>query len=287
MVRRTKEQALATRDLILDTAERVFLQRGVSRTSLHEIAQAAGLTRGAIYWHFQNKAELFDAMMLRVTLPLECGLERGGAADAGAPLALVRRRVAEALRQTVRDPQLRRVFEIAAHRTEYVDELSSVRERRIHMRDAWLGDLERSLLAAQRLGQLRSEVDCRVAALGAHALIDGLLHNWLLDPAAFDLESVGLDTLDAFLHGLSADRVAAQAVPTPMAAPTRAVVPRGTHATSDHSKSDHAPSDHSKSDHAKTDHAKSDRASSGDATSDHSTRGTAARRAAQVQRLQP
>ena len=48
MARRTKEDALATRTALLDAAERVFLQRGVSRTSLADIAQAAGVTRGAL-----------------------------------------------------------------------------------------------------------------------------------------------------------------------------------------------------------------------------------------------
>ena len=63
MARRTKEDAQATRTALLDAAERVFQQRGVSRTSLNEIAQAAGVTRGALYWHFKDKAALFNAMM--------------------------------------------------------------------------------------------------------------------------------------------------------------------------------------------------------------------------------
>ena len=203
MARKTNQDALATRSLILDTAERVFQRRGVSRTSLHEIAQAAGLTRGAIYWHFQNKAELFDAMMLRVTLPLECSLGRDGAQDASEPLALLRRGVADALRRTVRDPQLRRVFEIASHKTEYVDELQLIRDRRIAFRETCLEDLERSFAAAMKLGQIGRRVAANVAARGAHALIDGLLHNWLLDPSAFDLEKVGRAALDTYLAGLA------------------------------------------------------------------------------------
>ncbi|RZI93264.1 MAG: TetR family transcriptional regulator, partial [Rubrivivax sp.] len=71
MVRRTKEDALATRDRLLDAAEHLFQAKGVSRTSLNDIATAAGTTRGAIYWHFKDKADLFNAMMERVTLPLE------------------------------------------------------------------------------------------------------------------------------------------------------------------------------------------------------------------------
>src|SRR4051812_40843078 len=66
MARRTKEEAKETRNRILDTAEKVFVKKGVSNTSLAQLAQAAGLSRGAIYWHFRNKAALFDAMMKRV-----------------------------------------------------------------------------------------------------------------------------------------------------------------------------------------------------------------------------
>jgi putative PEP-CTERM system TPR-repeat lipoprotein len=65
MARRTKEEAQETRNRILDFAEHVFNEKGVSRTSLDDLARAAGVTRGAIYWHFRNKAELFDAMLAR------------------------------------------------------------------------------------------------------------------------------------------------------------------------------------------------------------------------------
>ena len=71
MVRRTKEEALQTRNRILDAAEQVFYDKGVSRTSLADIAAQAGVTRGAIYWHFENKGDLFTAMFDRVLLPLD------------------------------------------------------------------------------------------------------------------------------------------------------------------------------------------------------------------------
>ena len=71
MARRTKEEALATRHRLLDAAELLFQAQGVSNTSLQQIAERAGATRGAIYWHFKDKADLFDAMMERVKLPLE------------------------------------------------------------------------------------------------------------------------------------------------------------------------------------------------------------------------
>ncbi|OUE60679.1 HTH-type transcriptional regulator AcrR [Citrobacter freundii] len=60
MARKTKQQAQETRQHILDVALRMFSQQGVSSTSLAEIAKAAGVTRGAIYWHFKNKSDLFS-----------------------------------------------------------------------------------------------------------------------------------------------------------------------------------------------------------------------------------
>ena len=92
MARRTRKAALETRSRILDAAERVFSRRGVSRTSLDDIARAAGVTRGAIYWHFKDKADLFGAMLGRVALPMEEMLQRTSEAAGDDPLAHVRGR---------------------------------------------------------------------------------------------------------------------------------------------------------------------------------------------------
>ncbi|MCK5077213.1 MAG: TetR family transcriptional regulator, partial [Calditrichia bacterium] len=58
-MRKTKEESEKTKRLLLDTALKVFSQKGYSATRLIDIAKEAGVTRGAIYWHFNNKAELY------------------------------------------------------------------------------------------------------------------------------------------------------------------------------------------------------------------------------------
>ena len=210
MVRRTKAEAQQTRNLILDAAESVFERRGVSRTSLQEIAEAAGLTRGAIYWHFADKADLFNAMMERVTLPLEESVAGSGDPALADPLAYARQIFIDALAKTVGDPQVRRVFEIATHKDEYVDELRAVRDRHLRVRNQCLAHVERGLKAAIRRGQLSRRIAPRVMALGLHALIDGLIQNWMLDPTLFDLVDVGTQTLDAYLAGLAAPNAKAR-----------------------------------------------------------------------------
>jgi len=203
MARKTKEEALATRARILDTAEQVFQRQGVSQTSLHDIAQAAGVTRGAIYWHFRDKADLFNAMMLRVTLPMEETAARTGDPTLADPVQHVRLACLDALNKTVNDPQVRRVFEIATHKVEYVGEMQAVRERHLEGRNQCLAQVQRGLSQAMRRGQLAARVPARAAALGLHALIDGLIQNWMLDPTAFDLVRTGRQVLDTYLAGLA------------------------------------------------------------------------------------
>ena len=202
MVRKTKEEALATRSHILDTAELVFEQRGVSGTSLHEIAKAAGLTRGAIYWHFKDKADLFNAMMERVTLPLEETDDIGSFKGSDIDLAQVRTGLVAVLRKMTTDPRLRRVFDIATHKVEYVGEMNAVRERHLAMRNECLADVERTMKRAARAGELRTGVSPRSAAIGMLALFDGLLQNWMLDPAGFDLPRAAGQVFEVYMRGL-------------------------------------------------------------------------------------
>ncbi|WP_322789325.1 TetR family transcriptional regulator [Paraburkholderia diazotrophica] len=55
----------------MDSADILFFERGVSSTSLQDIAHAAGMTRGAIYGHFSNKWALIAALFERSALPLD------------------------------------------------------------------------------------------------------------------------------------------------------------------------------------------------------------------------
>ena len=209
MARRTKEEALATRNLVLDTAELVFERRGVSRTSLNEIAETAGLSRGAIYWHFKDKADLFNAMMERVMLPMEETLNPGSPTRSMGALAPLRQGCIDALKKIVSDPQVRRVFEIAIHKVEYVDELQAVRDRRRDACKGHLDHIERAMAQSIRRGELSRRLSARTAALGLHSLLEGLFQNWMLDPGAFDLVRVGTQVIDTYLAGVALPKAAA------------------------------------------------------------------------------
>lgn len=202
MVRRTKEDALATRSLLLDTAERVFAEQGVSRTSLSDIAQAAGVSRGAIYWHFKNKADLFNAMMDRLTLPMEAAFAHLGQGAEADPLDDLRGAMMDAMRQVAGDARTRRVFEVATHKVEYVDELLAVKARHLQSQQGCVRETAHALLQAAKRRAVIPAVPPVVAAQGLHALAVGLIQTWLLDPDAFDLVATAQQALEAYLKGL-------------------------------------------------------------------------------------
>lgn len=63
MARKTKEDTEQTRLAILDSALLTFYEKGFSRTTFDEIAKRINLTKGAVYWHFKNKADLIAAII--------------------------------------------------------------------------------------------------------------------------------------------------------------------------------------------------------------------------------
>lgn len=201
MARRTKEDAQATRSNLLDAAERLFHVKGVSRTSLADIATEAGTTRGAIYWHFKDKGDLFNAMMERVKLPLEEACRLHDDNPDIAPLERLRDNMVRVLHKIVHDEWTLRVFEIAMHKVEYVDELSNVQERHLSACDEFRDTLRQDIEASAHAQGAVLRMPAAEAAVGLHALFDGLLQNWILD-RRFDIESVGRATMDAYLCGL-------------------------------------------------------------------------------------
>jgi TetR/AcrR family acrAB operon transcriptional repressor len=202
MVRRTKEAALETRNRIIDAAEAVFHERGVAHASLEDIAAAARVTRGAIYWHFKDKAELFDAMMQRVMLPVEDMLERAERRGQSDPLELLRTATVEVLLRTAADARVQRIFDIAYHKCEYVGDAAGVRERHIASQADCLKSIEASFRACVAAGRLPRSVKPRVAAVGAMSLVSGLIANWVLDPKSFPLKTHARTLVDVYFRGL-------------------------------------------------------------------------------------
>ncbi len=177
MVRKTKEEAEQTRQALIESARTVFHACGVSRSSLDKIARQAGVTRGAVYWHFQDKAELFFAMREDVFKPM---IERTDALlydpSFGNPLDAIAASISEFFRVLDDCAIVREVFEIMISRCEYVDEFASVQEEVGRPAQEFLEKIERMYQKAAADGYLRAGLSPEAAARDTWAFTSGMLH---------------------------------------------------------------------------------------------------------------
>lgn len=201
-MRRTKEQAEQTRGAILAAAEQLFLEKGVAHSTLEQIARAAGVTRGAVYWHFENKAALFHAMLSQVRLPPEQMAERLCACDGADPLLALRQLCIEAVENLARDAQKGRIFTILLHRCEFTDELREAEQRHNAFIRQFIELVERLLERPTCRARLREDVTPRLAARALHAQVLGLFSDWTRDAQLFDPLQDTAALIDVTLRGL-------------------------------------------------------------------------------------
>ncbi len=181
-MRRTKEESERTRQRILAAARKIFSSRGVARTTLEQIAAAAKVTRGAIYWHFTDKTELFYAMREQISVPM---LDRMEIAPLGAaaadPLGGVASYLLGVVDSMLRDPATRQTFEIIHFKCEYVEELHLELRRHYARCTELTRALARAYRDAKRSGYLRKGLQPELAALATCAFLIGLVRLWLYD----------------------------------------------------------------------------------------------------------
>lgn len=186
MARKTKEEALRTRQLLLDAAIQQFAQRGVSNTTLTDIADAAGVTRGAVYWHFSSKSELFNAMW-QEQLPLrELIHHKLQQIESGNPLLDLRNKFVLGLQYIAENPRQRALMQILYHKCEFSSDMMS--EYDIRTRIGFNYDAIRDIFRmCERNGILPPDTNIEIILIVLHSAFSGVIKNWLMDPHQFDL----------------------------------------------------------------------------------------------------
>lgn len=183
MVRRTKAEAEQTRLQILDAARRVFHAHGVSRSTLEQIAREAGVTRGAVYWHFEDKQDLFFAMRDQVLLPLVDQADENLLDEAlEDPLDGIAAALLRTFTILEGDPAARETFQIMIFGCEYVAEFAPVLARINASCDDFGAKLERAYRRAAERGKLRAGLDPALLARDTVAFITGTIDRWLAGP---------------------------------------------------------------------------------------------------------
>lgn len=161
MARKTKEESQKTRDGILDAAERVFLEKGVGTTAMADLADAAGVSRGAVYGHYKNKIEVCLAMCDRAFGQIEVPDE-----NARVPaLDILLRAGMGFLRQCCEPGSVQRVLEILYLKCERSDENEPLLRRRELLEKQGQRFGLRQIRRAVERGELPARLDVELASI--------------------------------------------------------------------------------------------------------------------------
>lgn len=200
---------MVTRQNILDAAMQVFLKHGFQRSAMQDVAVRAGVTRGAVYWHFRNQLEVLEALLDVTQLPWQVVRPLPRPLLGSTPVASLRQALARmaiapltCLEDSVPAQQLMRIVGEVTEPDSGTRPGARLTARLDADRAAGLHCLQVALTQTAASGALRPGTDPAAAALGLFVLIDGLMHQWLRQPTAFRLTEVGAQAVQAHLAGL-------------------------------------------------------------------------------------
>jgi len=201
MGRKTKAEAQKTRQLLIEAAIEQFATRGVANTTLTDIADAACLTRGAVYWHFTSKAEIFNAIWQEQRPLREIIRGQLSQAEESDPLLTLREQFVTALQYIAQDRRQRTLLQILYHKCEFDEDMIS--ENQIRERIGFNYQNVREIL--QRgimLGSISAQINIDTTLIVLHGFFCGLIKNWLMSPEHLDLYRQAPELVDNILSTL-------------------------------------------------------------------------------------
>lgn len=207
MARRTKEEAEKTRHSILNAAFDMFTHKGFMRTTLCDVASAAGVTRGAIYWHFKDKVDLFIAVAEEVEASAAARPEdlREDLVQSLEDLSV---EILNYLAHFEGNDRYAIFYEMVNYKTEYTEELEPVLARQREIQRGILKKTEGMFARLKSMGSVRRDLDPGNAALSLVAFVVGLIDIWLSDRLSFCITEVAPVLLDEYLRGLRPEPLA-------------------------------------------------------------------------------
>lgn len=201
-MRRTKEEAEQTKKDILEAATRVFSSKGVAKTTLEDIARDAGVTRGAIYWHFRNKKEIFDALyenLHHTVLELILNdLEK----DHPNPMQQLEALCVDLLLDLERNQQKQLALRLYYSKCDYSGDLEQFKAMHMRKKEEKTKAFRQYFEKAKKKGTLPANADPTLMTLAVGCYMKGILLEYIDDPSRFDMEKDAKALIHSFFHGL-------------------------------------------------------------------------------------
>jgi TetR/AcrR family acrAB operon transcriptional repressor len=200
-MRRTKEEAAVTRSKVLKAALSVFSSKGYAAATLDDVAAAANVTRGAIYWHFKSKADLYNTLTDELSAR-GAELVQQAVAEGGTLPEILRRVFVRQCALIEEDKEARAVMELAMFKTGLDPDLQAGRRKQVKAGNALLEGITSAMQQGIDMGILRNDLDPADMARAFIAFENGAIQLWLTTPRAFSLKTSAKSFADILIAGL-------------------------------------------------------------------------------------
>lgn len=200
-MRRTKDEAAVTRSAVLKAALTVFSRKGYAAATLDDIAKAAGVTRGAIYWHFKSKADLYNTLTRELSAR-GADLVQQAVAEGGTLLEILRRIFVRQCTLIEEDREARAVMELALSKMGSDPELQAGRKKQLEAGSALIEGIAGAMQQGIAQGVLRSDLDPADMARAFIAFENGAIQLWLTSPKSFSLKQSAESFAEILISGL-------------------------------------------------------------------------------------
>jgi AcrR family transcriptional regulator len=176
MARKTAADAEITRQNLVAAGIEVFAEYGYSGATLEKVAQRAGVSRGAVYWHFKGKDELLDEVLNDSVLPLEDFLQHGATFEEGM------NQLRSAMGATFGNQRCRQLCEIMLQKSERIDEFSPIAIRLHCAQERFYEQLNALLAEAVFRGDVSEEIDVPASTSLLQVCFTGMIVECLRQP---------------------------------------------------------------------------------------------------------
>lgn len=189
-MRKTKAESAQTREALLNAALTVFYERGVSQASLQEIASQAGMTRGALYWHFRNKEDLFDALFQHFFNQLTQSMALEIAAQSPDIWNKFTQSALHDFEQLADNEDYFKFLYILHLNCEHTKQNEKVVALLRKYQEMWHTLLQQTFAVCVQQGILPANLNLQAAVLYFQSLVMGLTESWLINPSRFDIKRI-------------------------------------------------------------------------------------------------
>lgn len=203
-MRRTKEDAELTKQAILNAAVDIFSERGVAKASLEEIARKADVTRGAVYWHFKNKMEIFDALHESLHTPFIERIMEGLEAEHPNPVGQLQELCTNILLELDEDDFRRKTLKLFFIKCDYSGDLEDRQKRNTEAKYEKFAAFTAYFQKAIDAGQLPADADTEDFTMAMNCFMRGVVTEYLEAPEAFNMRVRGPKLLNIFFSSLAA-----------------------------------------------------------------------------------